>query len=166
MAAAALSFREAGRGDEGLMAATTHEGFEVYRAFAPPGWEPPTMQAERERVEERMAWPGMWALIAFDGDRPAGHVGLLTDAEPGTAYLWQLFVRRPYWGTGLAITLHGAWRAAARERGHERGRLLTPAGQARARRFYERSGWHADGPPAHDDEIGFEIVEYRRADLY
>ena len=160
-----MTLREATRADAGVMAATTPAGFEVYRAFAPAGWVPPTTRAERARIEERMAWPGTWALIAFDRDRPAGHVGLLADAEPGTAYLWQLFVLRRYWGSGLAVTLHGAWPAAARERGHARGRLLTPAGQARARRFYERSGWRADGPPAHDDDIGFEIVEYRRADL-
>jgi hypothetical protein len=42
-------------------------------------------------------------------------------------------------------------------------RLFTPAGQVRARRFYEREGWTVAGEPYDDEDLHLEIVEYRRA---
>jgi GNAT superfamily N-acetyltransferase len=73
-----------------------------------------------------------------------------------------LFVRAPWWGTGLASRLHGEACAAALSRGFTTMRLFTPAEQGRARRFYEREGWRlAEGPYA-DTELGLSIVEYRR----
>jgi hypothetical protein len=73
-------------------------------------------------------------------------------------------------GTMAATMVEGfesyrAFAPAARERGHAGGRLRTPAGQARARRFYERHGWRLEGPPAQDDEIGFAVAVYRRTGL-
>jgi hypothetical protein len=41
-------------------------------------------------------------------------------------------------------------------------RLFTAAGQARARRFYEREGWAAPEPPRPDPAFGMDTVEYRR----
>ncbi len=38
-----------------------------------------------------------------------------------------------------------------------------PRQNARARRFYERTGWHADGVTREDDEGGFVIPEVRYA---
>ena len=40
-------------------------------------------------------------------------------------------------------------------------RLYTPAGQARARRFYEREGFAAAGGPQ-DRGLGLPVIEYRR----
>ena len=82
---------------------------------------------------------------------PPGHVGITHAAErerphvriPGRAHLWMLFVRPPWWGSGLAARLHRlALEEAARE-GYETIRLYTPHGAARARAFYEREGWAA-----------------------
>ena len=80
---------------------------------------------------------------------------------PGVAHFWQLFVRAPWWGTGLATELHAAAVAEAAHRGFAAMRLFTPAGQARARRFYEREGW-TGGAPFDDDTFGMPLVEYRR----
>lgn len=160
-----LSFRTAGVDDAPVIAQTVVIGFDGYRAFAAPGWEPPGYETELATTRERIVRPDAWALLAFDGDEPAGLVSLLADEAPATAYLWQLFVRPPYWGTGLADRLHDAFLAEARARGYERGRLRTPAGQARARRFYERSGWTTDGVEAFEERIGLDLLVYTRVGL-
>ena len=160
-----LTFRVATPADAPLMAETVGIGFDGYRSFAPAGWEPPPRAVETARIAERMVRDDAWALLAFDGHAPAGHVALLAEPEPGVAYLWQLFVRPPFWGTGLADRLHADFLAEARARGYERGRLLTPYGQARARRFYERNGWVTDGVATFEEELGLELLAYTRAGL-
>ena len=73
-----------------------------------------------------------------------------------------LFVRSPWWGSGLAARLNADACAAAAGRGFAAMRLFTPAQQPRARRFYEREGWTLSPPPQHDAQLGLEIVEYRK----
>jgi len=150
------------------MTLTVAEGFDGYRAFAPPGWEPPSDAVEEQRLRARFRAPDVWALVALGPDgTQAGHVSLLDDAEdPGAcAYLWQLFVRPAHQGTGLAVALHDAFLDAARARGYTRARLRTPAGQAQARRFYEREGWTTDGRAELHPLLGLELLVYRRAGL-
>jgi GNAT superfamily N-acetyltransferase len=160
-----LTFRVAAVADSPVIARTVGIGFDSYRAFAPPGWEPPPYSLELATTRERIVRGDAWVLLAFDGDEPAGQVALLADPEPATVYLWQLFLRPPYWGTGLAGRLHAAFLAEARKRGYERGRLRTPARQARARRFYERSGWTSDGVETFEQRIGLDLVDYTRPGL-
>jgi hypothetical protein len=62
----------------------------------------------------------------------------------------------------LAYRLHGAACEAAAARGYTAMRLFTPAGQARARRFYEREGWTLVDGPYPDEELRMDVVEYRR----
>jgi GNAT superfamily N-acetyltransferase len=161
---AEVTLREGRRADAPVMAETIAIGFATYREFAPPGWEPPPAAREEQLVRARFG-DDAWVLMAFDGDEPAGHVSLLPDPDPLAAYLWHLFVRPPHWGTGLAHALHIAFMEAARARGYARGRLRTPAGQARARRFYERRGWVTDGVAAFEEGLGLELLVYTRPDL-
>jgi GNAT superfamily N-acetyltransferase len=163
-----LRFRAAVPEDAPRMAACVIEGFEGYREFAPASWAHPTVADETANIERGLGRPGVWSLLAEDGDELAGHVSVIPAAEarrpvadPGLAHLWQLFVRRPWWGTGLALQLLDAAIAAVTARGFTAMRLYTPAEQHRARRFYEREGWHVAGPPKLDREFGLEIVEYR-----
>lgn len=161
-----LTFREAGAGDAAEMAETVGIGFDTYRAFAPDGWEPPAFAVEVAAIRSRMIGHDAWALLARDaGDAPAGHVALLADPEPGTAYLWQLFLRPQHWGTGLADRLHAAFLEAARVRGYRRARLRTPLDQGRSRRFYERSGWETDGVASFEDKLGLDLLVYTREGL-
>jgi GNAT superfamily N-acetyltransferase len=163
--ASELTFREGTVADAATMAATVGMGFDSYRVFAPAWWRPPAFAVEAAAIRSRMVGQDAWALMAFDGDEPAGHVALLADPAPGTVYLWQLFLRPAHWGTGLADSLHEAFLAEARTRGYARGRLKTPLAQARARRFYERNGWETDGLAALDDTLRLELLVYTRAGL-
>jgi GNAT superfamily N-acetyltransferase len=149
--------------DADTMARSLHLGFAAYRAFGPAAWEPPPLPDEIELTRERLRSRHTWALMAEIAGEPAGHVSMYPDpARDDTAYLWQLFVRPQWWGTGLAGALHDAFVAEARARGYRQGTLMTPASHARARRFYERHGWRPDGPPETLWNFGIPLVRYRR----
>jgi GNAT superfamily N-acetyltransferase len=166
-----LIIRPATLEDVPVLAETVREGFESYRAFAPPGWEPPPAVVERARIADQLPLPDAWCRMAEDDGAPAGHVAILADRDraverapgEGLAYLWMLFVRQPWWGTGLATRLIALAVADAGARGYTAMRLRTPARQARARAFYEREGWTTDGAETLEPLIGLELVEYRRA---
>ena len=143
-------------------------GFEGYRAFAPASWEPPEFEAERLRA--RLRNDLVWCLLALDDGAMAGHVSFMPaelhemwpdEGNPRLGHFWQLFVREPWWGTGVASDLHMAAIAEATARGFETMRLHTPAAQARARAFYEREGWRLSREPFLEETLGMPLVEYR-----
>jgi GNAT superfamily N-acetyltransferase len=144
------------------------EGFETYRAFAPDVLRP-SPEEIAQILEARLETPPVWCELAEHRADVAGYVALLPAADsrrpvedPGLAHFWMLFVRAPWWGTGLAHRLHRAACEAAAARGYTAMRLFTPAGQARARRFYEREGWTLADGPYPDEELRMDVVEYRR----
>ena len=156
--------RAATLADAPALGALIAGGFASYRAFQPPGWEPPGVEQETARSAERLARPGTWGRLALDGEEPVACVLFEPAADlPGVAHLANLFVVRAWWGTGVALGLHGQAVAAMRERGHAAGRLFTPEAQARARRFYEREGWRPAGPARWEERLGMSLVEYRIA---
>jgi ribosomal protein S18 acetylase RimI-like enzyme len=167
----AFTTRRATLDDLPAITETQRQGFAGYAAFARRGWVPPLPQVEAAGIRDRMAQPDAWCVIAHDGDAVAGHVGFLAAREreaerapiPGLAHLWALFVREPYWGSGLARRLHAMAVAEAAARGYRAMRLFTPAGQARARAFYEREGWACDGPAWLEPMLDLDLVEYRRS---
>jgi GNAT superfamily N-acetyltransferase len=165
-----FSIRPATAADAPILARTVWEGFDSYREFAPPGWDPPAELLELANIRERLRLPDAWCRLAEADGEPAGHVAMLAAREreeprppiPGLAHLWMLFVRRRWWGSGIAPRLLRLVVAEAGARGYERMRLYTPAGQARARAFYEREGWRSDGRVEYEPMLGLELVEYRR----
>jgi GNAT superfamily N-acetyltransferase len=163
--ATGLTFLEATAADAPEMAETVGIGFDTYRAFAPPGWEPPPFAVEVAAIRSRMVGEDAWALLARDGEVPAGHIALLSDPEPGIVYLWQLFIRPPHWGTGLADRLHAEFLDASRTRGYRSARLRTPFDQGRSRRFYERNGWRTDGVASYEEKLGLDLLVYTRKGL-
>jgi GNAT superfamily N-acetyltransferase len=169
---ATLDIRLATPNDAGALAGTTRLGFESYLEWAPPGWRPPPRALELRAIRERLKQTTTWCAMAVGEDgEPAGHVGITHASErdrphvriPGRAHLWMLFVRPPWWGTGLAARLHRLALEEAARQGYETIRLYTPAGQARARAFYEREGWAAAGRPFAESLLGLDLMEYRRA---
>jgi GNAT superfamily N-acetyltransferase len=165
----ALVFRPATAEDADGLAAVLVEGFETYRTFAPEEFQVPSVEDIAGNLAGRLQTPTVWCQLAQEGTRVAGYVSLLpaTDgrrpvADPTLAHFWMLFVRAPWWGTGLASRLHGAACDAAAAQGYTAMRLFTPAEQLRARRFYEREGWTLVDGPYPDEELHLSIVEYRR----
>jgi GNAT superfamily N-acetyltransferase len=166
-----MELRTATPADAPALVANVAEGFESYRAWAPEGWTPPVHgPADVDRVAARLAEPEVWSLLALEGEYVAGHVGIgpTTREDPGpapagTTNLWQLFVRAPWRGRGVAGRLMGEALAEAERRGFETMRLWTPRGAARARRFYEREGWALTGAIHERSPSGLVTVQYARS---
>jgi len=160
-----FTLRDATRQDLSTIADTLTLGFESYRRWAPNGWKPPERTAMLLGLLHRFQQDGSWCVIAFDGDAAAGHVTVRPEHDtgvetPGLARLTHLFVRVPYWGSGLADQLHALAVDGMRERGFGSACLWTPVGQKRARAFYERRGWQATGARDPDNELELELLEY------
>ncbi len=142
------------------------EGFAGFASFSPPGWSP----AERATPEnvaairDRLWAPRAWASVAEDGGRLVGICSFepAKDGTPDAAYLIHCFVRQAYWGTGLAAALLAEAVEAATAAGYREMRLVTPALQARARRFYAREGWVEQGSPVFEPRLSMDIVRLSR----
>jgi len=162
--------RPAGPEDAETLAETVQLGFASFRSWAGPGFDPPPAVLERSRIREGLVHPSTWAVLALAGREPAGHVAFTQAREreeprpdiPGLAHFWMLFVRQPWWGSGLASRLNGLAVDEARARDYAAMRLHTPAGNLRARAFYEREGWRTDGVPIPEPLLGLDLMEYRR----
>ncbi len=162
--------------DVDALVANLQAGFDSYRDFAPLGWVPPDVTRERERILETLEDSGTWALLALSDEQPVGHVSFFPARErepgeslrdwrarpmiPGAAHLWQLFVLPAWWGSGVAPLLHDAAITEMRARRFSHARLYTPTLHGRARRFYERRGWH-EAADVVDSPLGLGITEYR-----
>lgn len=166
----ALAFRMATAEDASRLAAVMAEGIGTYRSFAGERFTPPGTAEIEAAFAGRLGRPDVWCRLAADGDALAGYVSLLPAtqaahavADPTLMHFWMLFVRPPWWGSGLAARLHADACAEARARGFSALRLFTPVAQVRARAFYEREGWAVAGVPFAHDGMGIDMVEYRRA---
>ena len=181
-----LTFRAAGPRDAEQLGRAVAEGFQSYLPFAPDDWTPRPASEETELLRALLDGDDFWSLLAWAERAPteragaeragvervlAGHIAFLpaTQAwragkDPTLAHLRQLFLAPDYWGTDLAHVLHTRAVQAARQRGFTAMRLFTPAGQARARGFYEREGWIVESEPFCDPGFGpLQIIEYHRS---
>ena len=163
-----IHFRPATVHDAESLARGVIEGVEDYPSFAPPGWTAPSFKAEVEHLRKSLADERVWCLVAESDGELVGQITVLPAAggphpvdDPTLAHVSNLFVRRDFWGSGLARDLHRAAINEALERGFKELRLFVAAGQARARRFYEREGWLAASDKFDDPAPGLTMVEYR-----
>jgi GNAT superfamily N-acetyltransferase len=151
------------------LAALVSDAFVGYESFAPPAWQPPPASAQANGLERWLDDPDFWGELACDGQAVIGHATFIPAArhsfraapDPGLAHLGHLFVRPPYWGSGVAAQLLAHAFSAAASRGYAAMRLFAPVGQARARRFYAREGFSGVGEPF-DPALGIPVLEYRR----
>ncbi|MFL5896088.1 MAG: GNAT family N-acetyltransferase [Thermoleophilaceae bacterium] len=165
---AGIALRPATGDDAEPIALILDEGIAGYASFAPDGWAPPEVSADQERaLARRFDGREAWGLLAYAGDDPVALVSLskvvrsdVMPAPPGSGYLWHMFVRPQWQGSGLAGALLDLALAEARERGWRRLILWAAAGQAQARRFYEREGFAPTGRTQFNAEIGLELVQY------
>jgi GNAT superfamily N-acetyltransferase len=83
-------------------------------------------------------------------------------ASAGGGELRNLYVAPTAWGSGAASELMRAALDWLAESGVHEAVLWVGEGNARARRFYEREGWTADGE-TRESPLGPPEVRYRRA---
>jgi GNAT superfamily N-acetyltransferase len=141
-----------------------------YREWAHPGWEPPSLAAERARWERRLVDPAGWTLIAFESNAALGTVHF-TDARAeggegkaiaGRAHLSGLFVLPARWGEGIGSVLLEKAMAEMRSRGYRKVQLFTALANQRSRIFYKRRGWRATAANTHKHD-GLWLASYERS---
>jgi ribosomal protein S18 acetylase RimI-like enzyme len=163
-----IRIRRATSADAEPLALGVIEGVDGYPSFAPPGWTAPSFEAELKHVRHALADADVYCLVAESGSGLVGQITLLPAVraphpvgDSSLAHISNLVVRRDYWGVGLASALHRAALEAADARGFTELRLFVAAGQARARRFYEREGWLPASDPFAEPVWGLTFIEYR-----
>jgi len=165
-----LSFREIAPDDIDDLAAAVADALLGYRVFAPAGWQPPPASEQASVLRGWIADADFWGEWASEEGALAGHATFIPAvrhsfrpaSKPSLAHLGHLFVKPGYWGSGVAAELLAHARTAATARGFASMRLFVPAGQARARRFYEREGFVKVSEPF-EGGLGLPALEYQRS---
>lgn len=117
------------------------------------------LRPDPERVAARtavLARPDAAGLVAAVDGEVVG-AAVLVAADPGTVELTMLYVLREHWGTGLG---HEFLEAGFAPLPRPRQVLWVLRDNVRARRFYERHGFAADGGSQVID-LGGPLVEVR-----
>ena len=109
-----------------------------------------------ERIEADMA---VWVA-----ETDEGIVGFVaagpSRTEDGFGELYAIYVLPEAWGSGAASGLMGAFKDWLADQGYTTAMLWVLADNPRARRFYEREGWRADGERV-DTIRGVQVEETR-----
>jgi len=159
--------RPGSRSDIGGMADNLMEGFGSYRTWTKGEWELPARTEMLLGMMQRFTKDGSWCFVGFHDHQPAGHVMARPELDSDGAPLadicrvTHLFVRRHFWGSGLADTLHDTMIESMLERGYTASVLWTPVGAARARAYYAKKGWQETGALEPESDLGLELLEYR-----
>jgi putative acetyltransferase len=143
------SIRPAVPADMAAVASLWHEGWhDGHAGHVPDGLTAArTLAAFHERTPPRVA--DTTVAVSEDGS-VVGFVMVVGDEVE------QVFVARAARGTGLASTLLADAERQVAESGSEVAWLAVVAGNARARRFYERQGWVDEGDLAYEVSAGGE----------
>lgn len=124
-------------------------------------------------VKRTMVWrellgmPEETVLVAMGGGRLAGFCTLQASRDAGVALatgeIASFYVDPPAWGRGAGRELAEQLVRQARARNFARLTLWVIAGNTRARRFFERCGFAADGMERDEDRQGHLIPVMRYA---
>ena len=126
------------------------------------------------RPEDRAAyWDGVLrredrrgaVLVAERAGEVVGFAAAGPSPDPeGAGELYAINVDPAHWGTGAGRALLEAAQAELDRMGFAESVLWVLPGNVRARRFYERAGWTADGAEKTSEAfgVGFDEVRYRR----
>ncbi|HEY3714604.1 MAG TPA: GNAT family N-acetyltransferase [Jatrophihabitantaceae bacterium] len=94
----------------------------------------------RESFDERAAKAIGLTVLAIVDDAIAGFVMVVDDEAE------QVYVSADHRGSGVAAILLAEAERLVASNGYQQAWLAVAPGNARARRFYERSGWADEGP--------------------
>jgi ribosomal protein S18 acetylase RimI-like enzyme len=83
------------------------------------------------------------------------------NAPPLTGEVYAIYVLPDCWGHGVGRALLAAAEKDLIDLGYAEAMLWVLADNQRARAFYERAGWHADGGTKQDTFGGREVTEVR-----
>jgi putative acetyltransferase len=150
--------REARPDEAELLAAVQRDASVAALAHIfPPELYPYPLDAVRERWGEALADPELTVLVAEEDGSVAGVAGCRTDWLDG------LYVLPESWGRGVGRSLHDDVLDRLRVAGSARCHLWVLEHNDRARRFYERFGWHENGDsrvvpfPPKPIDVGYSI---------
>jgi GNAT superfamily N-acetyltransferase len=126
----------------------------------------PTLFGERWEAALRESTGGSTVLLVLRDDRvlamcAVGPLRARAQPDDPTGELWMLNADPAAFGTGAAVALHAAALQTLVEQGHRSAALWVVDRNPRARRFYEREGWSADGVEQDEDLGGTPIHELR-----
>ena len=133
-----VALRPARPGDASDIAAIWHQGWRDGHL----GHVPEALLAARteESFRQRATQRVDGAIVACVGQVVAGFIMVAGDEVE------QVYVSSAHRGTGVAAVLLAEGERLVRAGGYSCAWLAVVAGNARARRFYERHGWADDGP--------------------
>jgi RimJ/RimL family protein N-acetyltransferase len=161
------AFRRATVDDAARLGVNLRAAMARFRDISPPGWT--ALEVPDGELITMLANPDGRCVLSEPGGVLAGHVAWRPSVgarrgpqDPAAAYLSQLYVEPGWWGSPLATRLMDFAFDGARADGFTRIHLVTPAAAGRARRFYERVGFHTTTPAAEDLRFGMPTVEYAR----
>jgi ribosomal protein S18 acetylase RimI-like enzyme len=134
----------------------------AYRhVFPPDELDALPIDAERWRSRLRVPPRGWTTMVCEDGGSVVGFssVGPSRDAD-GLGELYAIYVEPEAWSTGAGRALmEAAERQLASE--YDAALLWVLEDNPRARRFYERAGWTADGARKAEERLGVRAPEVR-----
>jgi ribosomal protein S18 acetylase RimI-like enzyme len=140
----------------------------AYRGHMPDayldGLRPEDRAAYWDRALRREDRPGV-VLVAEAAGAVVGFAAAGPSPDPeGAGELFAINVDPDHWGTGAGRALLETAQAELARMGFAETVLWVLPANARARRFYERAGWVADGTERTVDALGVTVpeVRYRR----
>jgi GNAT superfamily N-acetyltransferase len=142
----------------------------AYRGLLPQeyldGLDPADRTDRWRRALERDDWPAAGTLVAVSDGQVGGfaNFGPTRDADAGASRVGEIaaiYVLPEAWGTGLGRGLMTAALSQLAAGGYETAALWVLDSNARARRFYDRAGWTADGSAKQDHIAGAPVTEVR-----
>jgi ribosomal protein S18 acetylase RimI-like enzyme len=146
----------------------------AYRGLLPQayldGLDPGQRIGQWERVLSAADWSDGGTLVADAGGRLSGFVsyGQARDDDADSrraGEIYAVYLMPAAWDEGVGRQLLTAALDRLGEAGFDQVILWVLDSNARARRFYEAGGWHADGAAKQDDSSGVPMTEvrYRRS---
>ncbi|MET0234836.1 MAG: GNAT family N-acetyltransferase [Kibdelosporangium sp.] len=141
MSTGELELRPATSHDAGVVARIWHQGWQdAHQGNVPDELvairtKESFWQRARQQVDE--------TIVATVDSAIAGFVMVIDDEVE------QVYVAADHRGTGVAAALLTAAEERVAKNGHAKAWLAVVAGNARARKFYERHGWTDEGPFDH-----------------